>query len=191
MRWKQHRMIGKDCFCNKPSLFFVIGCCAPDVLDFYRTHRAKETLDIFVKNSTKIRKMRNGFIKDYCIGVLSHYICDYCTQAHGEEYFRFFRHRVYEVQMQKYYLKNYNEFYNLPNNNPIIIPQILKVPGLNDELFVEKFRIFLEKYLLERNEKVKALESSKWYIDHRIMALDIYYSYCLLSAIMTIFREKK
>lgn len=31
--------------------------------------------------------------------------CDYCTEAHNDAYYEFYKHRVYEVRAQKYFHK--------------------------------------------------------------------------------------
>ena len=118
--------------------------------------------------------------------------------AHNEEYYRFYRHRVYEVESQKFY-----KYVRTKRKETYIAGQMRfaayaarEFPSLwNRTASGEEFRKELERLInttvTELHRKISLLNSKKWWTDLRIMELDIRFSYRLIYAVLWILGESQ
>ena len=132
--------------------------------------------------------MREGFLKEWYLGTLAHYLCDYCCLAHDEEYYKFYRHRVYEVQSQKYFLRTRKSeggsIYCLEESD---LPVIGALSGdiRND------VSMLIDAYVGKLHERIDDLHSESWFWDRRIMDLDIRYAHVLTAAVIGLLKAKR
>ncbi len=188
MRWVEHWIIGRDVYGKGCSLAYLLGCIMPDWFERYPIHRRKESFDRFLDKAEEIRYMPRGLNRDWKMGNIIHFACDYCTQAHNDEYYDLYKHRVYEVMAQKYFKRvykkepdRYHEFekFQVPTN-------IIK-NEYNKDAFRQELRVFVEKQLNDLHRQIRDLASETWYTDSRIMELDIIYAYGLSAALLDMF----
>lgn len=188
MRWGEHWRISKDCYEPKKSLMYQLGSILPDWFMRHPIHRWNDTKDIFLERAYKVLNMKEGPIRDWNLGVLSHFVCDYCCMAHNEEYYDLYKHRVYEVLSQKLYKKM--RLYNYESKEKWIkydIQYEISEEKIDSgEKFKNNLTIIIEYYIKELHDKIKSVGSIAWYKDHEIMELDILYSYALLKKLIKI-----
>jgi hypothetical protein len=188
LRWIEHWIIGKDAFAPRRSLPYQLGTVLPDWFERQPIHRWQETRELFLDRAQKISAMPPGIRRDWYLGTLAHYLCDYCCMAHNEEYYRYYRHRVFEVQSQKYFLRvrknRKNDIYQLEKSN-------LPAPYETSGDIREDVSRLIESYTGKLHERIGVLGSECWFRDHRIMALDIRYAYGLVAAVNELLTRKK
>lgn len=200
------------------SLPYQLGCLLPDWFYRHPIHRTDESMDDFLMRAVRIRHMPDSPRRDWELGLLAHFICDYCTQAHNEEYYRFYRHRVYEVAAQKrikaFRVKRdavHRQIRELraagtadPEQikdlrgqipgplrpfRPLPVPETLLDPETDDVRFREELHDFLTGQLEQQHREIRALGCEKWYTDERVMDLDILWARKILYAVLSIFGE--
>ena len=187
MRWVPHWIIGADCLPGRRSLPYQLGCLLPDWIDRHPIHRTDETLEIFLRRAEAARRLPKGALRDWRVGLLAHFLCDYCTEAHNGEYRRLFRHRVYEVRHQKRVLALRREGSPLLTRiESVPVPPALLDPETGAEAFQTALRDFVAGELDALHAQIRALNSERWYTDRRIMDLDIRYAHRLLRAFLRI-----
>ena len=188
MRWIEHWLIGKDAYAPRRSLPYQLGTVLPDWFDRHPIHRWQETRELFLDKALQVSAMPPGFRRDWYLGTLAHFLCDYCCMAHNEEYYRYYRHRVYEVQSQKYFLrvrkKRKKAIYHLEKTQ-------LPEPGNASGDIREDVSGLIEAYVGKLHAQIKALDSDCWFRDHRIMALDIRYAHGLVAAVNDLLTGEK
>ena len=192
MRWVEHWTIAKDALAPRKSLGFQLGSILPDYFERKPIHRWRDNRELFLEKVDRIRKMPPGFRRDWQMGTLAHYICDYCCMAHNEEYYRFYRHRVYEVESQKYYKRVRAE------RKPRYVAAQLRFleqakrlhPALfdgtlSDDDFRGEMLDLINSAVLSLHRKIEALNTAEWWTDLRVAELDVRYSYYLIHAVLT------
>lgn len=197
MRWGVHWRIGRDSLHDRYSLIYQLGTILPDWFERHPIHRRKESLAPMLKRAERVRSMAPGLRKDWHLGALSHYLCDYCCLAHNDEYYNFYRHRVYEVDAQTYY-KNVREkrkaryvagqmrFAKFVQKN---YPTLWDGTAKGEEFRLELRRLINET-VDELHGKIAALDSEKWWVDRRVAELDVQYGYRLIFAVLCILGER-
>ena len=191
MRWIQHWIIGEDCLRSRRSLPYQLGCLLPDWFHRRPIHRWDESADNFLRRAEKVRTMPRGAARDWNIGLLAHFLCDYCTEAHNEEYYRFYRHRVYEVMAQKRIQRlRAEDGEALRRIEPLEIPPELTDPAAGEKAFSLALRAFLTEKIGELRGGIRALGSAEWVRDERVADLDIRWAHRLLYALLCIFGEE-
>ena len=192
MRWVQHWIIGEHCLEARQSLPYQLGCLLPDWFERHPIHRVKESLARFLDRAEKLRHTPAGPWRDWLLGTLGHYLCDYCTLAHNEEYYRFYRHRVYEVMAQKYIQARVREDpRRWQQERAPEIPEELLDPNLPADRFREALAAWLTEGLDQLRQQILALESPAWYRDERVAELDIRWAHRLLRGLLTILGENQ
>ena len=187
MRWVEHWTIGKDVMGDEHGLFFLLGCIMPDWFERHPIHRTTETFEMIVNRAEKLRYGK-GIKHEWQLGTVVHFICDYCTQAHNEEYYDLYKHRVYEVMAQKYFKRQHKEDKTLHLRvKKIDVPPALMDKNISSAMFENELHKLIEDQLKELHKRIAELESPKWYRDSKVMELDIIYSYKLVYALKDIF----
>lgn len=189
MRWGEHWRISKDCLEPRKSLVYQLGSILPDWFNRHPVHRWNDTKDLFLERAYRVRKMEEGLIKNWNLGVLSHFVCDYCCMAHNEAYYELYKHRVYEVNSQKLYKElrlSSNENKNRWMHYEVKYNSSELKKSKSEEDFKRDMSLMIEFYLNELHTRINNLGSEKWYKDDRIMELDIKYSYALLNRFIEI-----
>ena len=186
MRWGEHWRISRDTYFPQKSLAFQLGSILPDWFERHPIHRWVDTKELFLDRVCRIADMKKCVRRDWYLGTVAHYICDYCCMAHNEEYYSLYKHRVYEVLSQKYDKKKRKRG----------TPQIKKWMNAVDCGFMYtddsesdlKARICyaVEQCIAKLHGEIRALNSTEWFRDARIMKLDIEYSYALLKTVLNI-----
>ena len=190
MRWVEHWIIGEDCLKGRRSLPYQLGCLLPDWIDRHPIHRREESLENFLELAVQTRSLPRGRRRDWQLGLMAHFLCDYCTEAHNEEYYNFYRHRVYEVRSQRRIQElRRKDRKALTRVEPLPIPEMLLRADSGDEIFREALRRFLNENLDRLRGEVRALDCERWYTDTRVMDLDIAWAHRLLGALLRIYRE--
>lgn len=188
MRWVEHWFIGKDAYAPKKSVPYQLGTVLPDWFERRLIHRWKETREDFLERAQQVAGMPSGFRRDWYLGTLAHYLCDYCCMAHNEEYARYYRHRVYEVQSQKYFLRirkrKKEAIYHLKES------ELPSLPALSGDIRKDAAGL-IEAYVGKLHERIDALGSDCWFRDRRIMALDIRYAHGLTAAVCELLTAKR
>ena len=193
MRWGEHWRISRDVYYPDKSLFFQLGSILPDWFERHPIHRWVDTKELFLDRICKISRMKRGKRREWYLGTIAHYICDYCCMAHNEEYYNLYRHRVYEVLSQKYDKKKRKdgdrriEAWMNRVGTKLWMQDRGEVQAGNN--LREKTGHAVELYTGRLHEEINALESSEWFRDPRVMKLDIEYSYGLLQTVMLILAE--
>ena len=127
--------------------------------------------------------MRNGFARDWKLGVLAHFICDYCCMAHNEQYYDLYKHRVYEVLSQQVYEKlRYGDAFNniLMEYGTAEYDLTSFETAESEAAFKDALSQMIEHYLRELHSRIEGLECYEWHRDERVVCLDIAYAYALL-----------
>lgn len=190
MRWVQHWIIGEHCLEGRRSLPYQLGCLLPDWFERHPIHRVKESFPRFLDRAERIRHLPAGPRRDWLLGTLGHYLCDYCTMAHNEEYYRFYRHRVYEVMAQKYIKARVRkEPLCWQQEREETIPAELLDPKLPADRFREALSAWLTEGLGRLRQEIEALGSPAWYRDERVAELDIRRAHRLLRGLNQILNE--
>ncbi len=179
MRWMQHWTIGRDCLNSNFSLPFQLGCVLPDWFERHPIHRYSDNQDRFWDRVGKIRSMKSSAKREWYLGTIVHYICDYCTQAHNEEYYQLYRHRVYEVKAQKLFLKNHKEHKDtyIEYAKPHPIPHPTET--------IADLKAYLETTVQQLHNDIDQLNTPEWFTDERVMNLDIEYAYKLSTGMIS------
>ena len=89
MRWVEHWTIAKDALAPRKSPGFQLGSILPDYFERKPIHRWRDNRELFLEKVDRVCKMPPGFRRDWQMGTLAHYICDYCCMAHNDEYYRY------------------------------------------------------------------------------------------------------
>lgn len=198
MRWGVHWRIGRDSLHARKSLIYQLGTILPDWFERHPIHRRRESLMPFLKRAERVREMKPGLRKDWELGCLVHYLGDYCCMAHNEEYYRFYRHRVYEVISQNY-LKRVREAnkptYTLLQKHFAAYVR-REFPTLwdrtaNGVMFREELRRLINTTVDALHGKIDALQTEKWWLDLRVAELDVRYSCRLIYAVLYILGEEQ
>jgi hypothetical protein len=192
MRWGVHWRIGRDSLHGRESLMFQLGTILPDWFERHPIHRRKESLGLIAERIVRLREMQPGRKRDWYLGTVAHFLCDYCCMAHNEEYYRFYRHRVYEVESQKYYKRVRAE------RKPRYVAAQLRFleqakrlhPALfdgtlSDDDFRGEMLDLINSAVLSLHRKIEALNTAEWWTDLRVAELDVRYSYYLIHAVLT------
>jgi len=187
MRWIVHWKVGQAALHGRRSLAYQLGCVMPDWFEIRPIHRWKETGKKFLDRAVLVRRMKPGFRRDWLLGTLAHYACDYCTTAHQEEYYRFYRHRVYEVMAQRYFLRRSRKKPNWFVSGPAGVPEALRDPRVSDRAFREALSAWIASHIDALKERISERVSDAWYEDEKTAELDIRESYLLLSELTGIF----
>ena len=165
MRFRAHYGIAKDIAGEDATIFFLMGALFPDYIERHRIHRTYESLPLIRRRIVHIHGMRDSALKEFMLGTVMHYVCDYCCYSHGEKYYEVVHHRIYENAEQEFY-----------RNNPELRVKCLK----RAKNYYEKHdKTNLINMLASREQKIKALNSVTWWTDERIMEIDLYYAYAL------------
>ena len=167
MRFREHFGIAKDVAGEKAGFFYLTGSLFPDYVERHRIHRSDETLGLIKKRIYRIQHTSNPLVKDYLLGTVMHYMCDYCCYSHGDKYYEMIHHRKFENAEQDYFCKHSRKKYLI-----------------NAEAFYRKNRdknkkLSIEKTLKRRENYIENLNSTHWWSDERIMKADLYYAYAL------------
>lgn len=206
MRWGQHWRISGDTYLPKRSLIFQLGSIMPDWFDRHPIHRWVDTKELFLDRVCKVAQMKPGIRRSWYLGFIAHFACDYCTMAHNEEYYNFYKHRIYEVLAQKYDKKIRKEkpghVKKWMNAVDIRMLQYAETQGENeagddagtnvtDPIMPDEASVLRKKacYAVETcTEKlhtdIAALHSPDWFRDRRVAELDIRYAYALLKVMI-------
>lgn len=190
MRWVQHWIIARVSLKSRRSLPYQLGSVLPDWFAIHPIHRTTESLDKFLDRAVKLRALPPGLRRDWYLGTLAHYACDYCTQSHNEEYYRFYRHRVYEVLAQDLIRAEYKKDprrYDLKAGLPV--PAALTDPATAPEAFRRELKDFLLTQIDRLHGEIRDLHTEQWYRDPRVAELDIRYACLILYALLCIFGE--
>ena len=188
MRWVEHWTIAKDALAPRKSPGFQLGSILPDYFERKPIHRWRDNRELFLEKVDRVCKMPPGFRRDWQMGTLAHYICDYCCMAHNDEYYRYYRHRVYEVLSQKFFKRQRRsggtDIYRIrPQNLPA-------VPEPSGDLRTDTAGL-VEAYVKTLHERIAAFGSTEWFRDERCMDLDIRYAYGLLRAALVYWGEEE
>ena len=107
MRFKQHWLIAKDIAGDKANLAYQLGSIFPDYFERLHRHTMSCMLESIHKRIDKIQRMPDGLRKQYLMGTVMHYMCDFCSYAHNDDvYNKWIRHRLYELNEQRFFLKH-------------------------------------------------------------------------------------
>ena len=187
MRFVEHWTIGKDALSTRRSFAYQLGSILPDWFERKPIHRWKDNKDRFLKKASMVRELPPGFKRDWTLGTLAHYVCDYCCMAHNEEYYRYVRHRIYEVQSQKFFKREHKR-----NGLKIyrIRAEYLPEPPAPTGIFEADVAALVETWVGKLHERIDALNSPQWYRDERCMSLDIRYAHALLRALLTLLSDE-
>jgi len=208
MRFVMHRTIAEDVF-NRGAGAFRFGCVAPDYAKWDKVHRPFETYertmdwfesqvnsrsgkDIHCDSGYK-KELRSGCMKelrsDFLIGMVCHFICDYCCHAHWEKYYSFIAHRIYEVELQKFYIRKRTmilEWYENYRASGRTLYEDFKSHRGNVE---GNLREFLLAFLNGLNDENNAAADGKWYRSETIMINDIKAAYMSLDLLYKLVGE--
>ncbi len=193
MRWGVHWRIGRDSLHGRKSMIFQLGTIMPDWFERNPIHRRNESLNLIAERIVRIRKMQPGRKRNWYLGTIAHYLCDYCCMAHNDEYYHLYRHRVYEVKSQKYYKRVCTK--RRPRYIALQLRFLERVKRLHpllfdsalcDDDFQREMLDLINSVVLSLHQKIDALNSKEWWTDHRVAELDVRYSYFLIYVILTI-----
>lgn len=165
MRFVEHYNIAKEVSGGHYTIPYLLGSCLPDWFERFRLHRTKESLDIILNRIELVKKMQPGVTKDYLLGTIMHYLCDFSCYAHSDKYYDFLHHRIFEVKEQKYfkhvfrkpYMTRARFFYNKYHNK----------------------QHFIEKVVMKHDITIENLNCKKWWNSKEIMKIDLVYAYRL------------
>lgn len=163
MRFYSHWNIAKDVAGENSNLAYLLGSIFPDYFERLTRHRTCESLSKIEERIRYIDSMKDGLKKQYLIGTVMHYLCDYCCYAHSDRYFEWIHHRIFECAEQKFYSKNSRDKY---------------IQRMNT--FCEKHKdIDVSKFIKKRIKYIEDMNSKKWWIDKHIMKFDLSTAYCI------------
>ena len=198
MRWGMHWRIGRDSLTGRSSAVYQLGTILPDWFERHPIHRAEESLTRVLKKADRIRFMKRGIRRDWLLGTVMHYLCDYCCMAHGGEYYRFYRHRVYEVdsqiwfkqihlQKRAFYMDEQRRFIAaLPAVSHALSTTAMQMSSAG---FQAELRRLILRTVAVRQSRIDALGSGQWWTDRHIMSLDVRCAYQLCGAVLHILGE--
>ncbi len=198
MRWGVHWRISRDSLHGRKSLFYQLGSILPDWFERHPIHRRKESLIPFLMRAERVRNMKPGLRRDWELGCLVHLLGDYCCMAHNEEYYRYYRHRIYEVVSQRYYKRvreaNKPKYTELQQHFAAYVRR--EFPTLWDRTakggaFRDELRRLIDTTVASLHGKIAALQHEQWWADLRVAELDVRYSYRLIYAVLYILGEKQ
>ena len=197
MRWGVHWRISRDSLHERSSLIYQLGSILPDWFERHPIHRRKESLMPFLRRTERVRSMTPGVRKDWHLGALTHYLCDYCCLAHNDEYYRFYRHRVYEVDAQKYYKAVREQRKPRYVRGQLLFADKVRkrYPALWNgtaagEEFQRQLRQLVDETVDELHGRIRDLQSEKWWVDRRVAELDVRYSYRLIFVLLCILGDE-
>lgn len=193
MRWGVHWRIGKDSLHGRKSLAFQLGTILPDWFERHPIHRRKESFDLVLKRIGQLREMKPGIKRDWYAGTVAHYLCDYCCTAHNEEYYRFYRHRIYEVRSQDYFkaVREKRKTGYIADQMRFVQRMKREYPALfdgslpNDRFCAETAKL-IRAVVQELHRRIQALHAKEWWTDLRVAELDVRYSYRLICTVLCI-----
>lgn len=162
MRFYSHWNIARDVAGENSNLAYLLGSIFPDYFERLTRHRTYESLDKIEERIRYINSMEDGIKKQYLMGTVMHYLCDYCCYAHSDCYFEWIHHRIFECSEQKFYKYNSKDKY---------------IQRMNE--FRTHTNVDVSKYLDRRNQYIAKLNSDKWCKDKRIMKLDLFTAYSI------------
>ena len=172
MRWIEHWKISKMVLRRK-SLCYQLGSILPDWFERRPRHTMEHSLDRVLKKIEKVQTMKNGRRRDYLLGTIMHYLEDYCCFAHNDnEYTKWYKHRVFEVQSQKYFREHYKYYLPLIDN-------------LQDKDFCE----FITKTVRKMEKYVYNLHNENWERDVRIIKCNIEFAFYLTNGVLDLIEE--
>lgn len=191
MRWGVHWRVAKAALKDRRSLAYQLGSVMPDWFETRPIHRWKESGKKFLDRAEKVRRMRRGWRRDYLMGTLAHYVCDYCTMAHNEEYFRFYRHRVYEVLAQNCLNRRCREDRDWFEGERSTVPAVFRDPGTDDVTFREALTELVTEHTDALHGRIGLLQTAgwEWFRDERVAELDIREGWHLTSALVQILEQ--
>lgn len=179
-----HVIIASTVFQNR-TFRFRFGSVGPDWIKRSPIHRKEETFEQVMEWYHNLPQMDDKQRNLYQ-GYICHFICDYCTFAHGERYYDLLGHRIYEVQMQKYFLSHREQ----------ISRKYMKYRDSRENLYnslSEQEKNNLSDYIFQYLEKLEKKNMSygnpKWFQDQRIMKNDIWAAYVVLDLLDKVLRE--
>ena len=103
MRWREHWGIGRDALWSRRSLAFQLGTLLPDWFERKPKHKSELTLHRICMRIAIARQMWDGARKDFVMGTIVHYLCDYCTYPHEYCYEDYESHARHEIGAQRRY----------------------------------------------------------------------------------------
>lgn len=188
MRFVMHRTIASDVFNDRGVFAFRFGCVAPDYAKWDRIHRTKETYDRTMDWYVSLQglQMPRNRKADFMMGMVCHFICDYCCHAHWDDFYSFIGHRIYEVELQKFYLKHRREilawYEEYRASAGTLYEEFNKEPG-------REIREFLLSFLNRLNDENNGADDGKWYRSEKIMMNDIKAAYMSLDLLFRVERR--
>ncbi len=193
MRWVVHWIVGEAALRGRRSLAFQLGCLMPDWFELKPIHRWRESGSKFLDRAERVRSMPDGWRRDWLLGTLAHFACDYCTMAHNEEYYRFYHHRAYEVLAQNYLIRRCRENARWLQTGPAEMPAVL-TSSADASAFRQALSVWVLDHTDALHEKISELHTAKWYQDERVAELDIREGFLLASELVRLMetgRKKK
>lgn len=182
MRWVVHWRIGEAALAGRRSLAFQLGCVLPDWFELHPIHRREESGQLFLNRALSVRAMAPGWRRDYRMGTLAHFACDYCTMAHNEEYYNFYRHRIYEVLAQKYLIRRCKTDPSWFVSEALPLPAELG-PSADDAAFRTALWDAVNTRVEILHEAIAALRAPEWFREERVAELDIREGWRLVSLV--------
>ena len=187
MRWIEHIGIGNECLGRK-SLPYTLGLVLPDWFERNKKHVWYVKLENISKRLYLIKTMKDSNLRDYYLGTIIHYICDFCCTAHNHNYTNYVRHLVYEFISQKYYVSSNLErvlYIKHDITQSKYINYINKIKNAKSFYsFDFFFQRFIIRFLIRNHAKKSKYYSKYWYLDKRLIKLDIISAYELASLVI-------
>lgn len=82
---------------------FYIGSIIPDINCIYPAHRLNTTKDRMLKRIESVdNASRDGIIRSFQLGIITHYVCDYFCYAHSNETIGMI-HKKYEKELYNFF----------------------------------------------------------------------------------------
>lgn len=176
---KMHMAIAADVFGWNENEWLRFGSVAPDWFLPKPIHVLDKT---YYKRVDRILcKLRRNFVTNKLfIGIICHYICDYCTYAHESKYLDVVGHRKYEVNLQEYFFENWVQIKRWYKRYCDSDRALYEKYEINDIDSLNKNIVQILEKLREKNDSENDLE---WWNNEAIMKRDILMAYRLLNLI--------
>ena len=168
MRWRQHLGITRDSAGNRCNTALLLGSILPDWFERKNHHTTELVADKIFARCKFVSKLKHGFRRDFVIGTILHYAHDFVCCPHDVKYDDYLHHAIYEVSLQRYYLKysSKNRRYSLESEHSIA--GILNTSDKMDA--VEIIKTFTS--IAHSVHKAAVKSNSEWYLDEGIMYID-------------------
>lgn len=173
MRWVEHYGIGKGSYGKGAPLMYKLGCLMPDWFERNKHHTYSETKEAFIDKVKTCLNELGEHKKDYVLGTIVHYICDYFCTSHDDTYSEYYKHARFEIMSQSYY-KGLREMFddNFGAGGR-------KVVG-HDQISIkstEQLVKYLEQQIRNMKNEVAEYWTSDWFKSSEISRINIEYSY--------------